>query len=160
MAIRALRTRCRRMYLPRFDFSLVVAVKAEGRRFRNKEKGLSRAVGIMTYTASTRGDGPVNVLLMNIQVVAVQAQLFHGQDEFVAAAPQVTCLAQPRGIRAVSAELHDVFFRRAPPVIAGYGLCVLVGYIGNTIKKKAQRSVPGLRRTSEYDERCQDTSDK
>lgn len=159
MTIRALRAGCGSMNFPPLDLCLVVAVKAEGRRIRNEEKGFSRAVGIVTNPASTRGDGPVNVLLISIQFVAVQAQLFHGQDKLVAATSQVTCFAQSCCIGAVRADLHDVFFRQGPPFIAGYDLRGAFG-VGYAVKKKAQRPVPGLRRTSEYDERCQDASNK
>jgi hypothetical protein len=147
------------MYLPRIDLGLVMAVKAEGRWIRNEEKGFSRAVGIVTDAASTRGNGPVNVLPIRIQFVAIQAQLFHGQDEFVAAPSHVTCFAQSCCIGAVGTDLHGIFFRQGPPFIAGYDRRVPFG-VGYAVKKKAQRPVPGLRRTSDYDERCQDASNE
>jgi hypothetical protein len=159
MADRALRTLCGRMYLPRFDLSLVVAMKAEGRRFRNEEKGFPRAVGVVTYTASTRGYGPVNMLLMNIQVVAIQTQLFHRQDQLVAAGLLMTRFTHFRGIWPMGTIGNGLLrpVLRSGPVVRDSR--PIVGH-GHPIEEKAEGPIPGFRRTSGRDKRCQDTSDE
>src|SRR5512147_112459 len=93
MTVRTLHIARRLMDLPCLHLNRIVAVEAESRRFRNEEIRFSRAVRIVADTASPRGNGTMNMFLIDIQVVAVLAQLFHGQDQFIAATRQMTRIA-------------------------------------------------------------------
>jgi len=62
---------------------LFMAVETELLRFRNEEKGETGAMGLVAYSTSAGGDRAVNILLVHLDSVTVQAEFLNRQYQHV-----------------------------------------------------------------------------
>jgi hypothetical protein len=123
------------------DIVFTVAVKAELLRFRDEQVFIGRAVGLMADPASTRSEGTMDHPFVELEDMAVRAELFDGDDKAVAAS-LVAGLACFGCKGSMFADPHFWGCFSSSPVCQAPGKIILFIFrVGDAVKEKTENLI-------------------